>query len=62
MSVRDTASLSTTARVVTAGSATGDSFGGPDSGHNVIFDAKDKTDDDLNGFSSGGVGDKEQNP
>ena len=61
-SVRATASSSTTARVVIAGSATGYSFGGPDSGHNVVSDAKDKTDDDLDGFSSSGVGDKEQNP
>ena len=61
--VRAAALSLTMARMVTAGYAIGDGFEGFDSGRNVIFgNAKDKTNDVLDGFSSGGVGDKEQNP
>ena len=50
---------STTVRVVTVGSGTRDDF----NGRNVVFGGtKDRTDDDLDNYSSGGVGDKEQNP
>ena len=45
-----------TTRVVTAGLKIGDDFGGPDNNRDVFFgSAKDRTGDDLDGFSSGGV-------
>ena len=54
------ASLSSTAtRVVMASLTTNNDFGG----RNVMFDdSKDMTSDNLNGFSSSGVDDKEQHP
>ena len=58
-SVRVAALSSTATRVVTAGLTTNNDFGD----RNVIFDdSKDMTSDDLNGFSSSGVDDKEQHP
>ena len=43
-------------RVVTGGLKIGDDFGGPDSNRDVVFgSAKDRTGDDLDGFSSSGV-------
>ena len=51
-----------TTRVVIAGLTTGDGFGGLGSERDVVFDgAKDKTNNNLDGFSYGSVGDKEQN-
>ena len=53
----------TMVRVVMVGSETGDDFDDLDSCRDIIFGgSKDKTSNDLDGFSSGGVGDKEQNP
>ena len=52
---------STTKRVVTTGSKTGDDFGDPDRGCDIVFDgAKDRTGDDLDDFSFCSVDDKEQ--
>ena len=53
----------TMVRVVTVGSETGEGFGDPDSYRDIIFGgSKAKTSNYLHGFSSGGVGYKEQNP
>ena len=61
-SVRAAALSLMTTRVVIASSTTGDGFGGLDSECDVVFDgAKDRTDNDLDSFSYGGVSDKEQN-
>ena len=67
-SVRAIALSSMAVRVVTTGFKIGDDFYGPDSGRDVIFNgakdltgyAKDRTDDNLGGFCSGSVDDKEQ--
>ena len=64
-SVRAIALLSMEVRVVTTSLTTGDDLCGRD----VVFngakdmtgDGKDRTDDDLGGFYSGSVDDKEQN-
>ena len=62
-SVRATALSSTAVRVVTTGSITSDDFSFPNSDRDVVLGgAKDRTDDNLDGFSFCDVADKEQHP
>ena len=63
MSVRATASLLMTTRVVAASSAIGDGLDILDSSRSVVFDiAKGRSDGGLGGFDSNGDGDKERKP